>query len=123
MSIIPSQKFSFGDIQGLTSVKVAKKSIDPTSSSNRLDASTLELNVGQDRIYVDGLPDPGAGAVNGVEMTVSASFLSDNPPEAGDIVEHLGQTLVCTEAEVEYAVGELIKGTATFKTAPPTGSI
>jgi hypothetical protein len=30
--------------------------------------------------------------------------------------------LVCTEAEVEYAVGELVKGTATYKTKPPEES-
>jgi hypothetical protein len=122
MSMDSSQGMTFGSISGLTNVKVSKKSADPTDSSNRLDASTLELDDGDDRVYVDGLPDPGAGAVDGLEITVSVSFLSDTPPEAGDEVEYGGQTLVCTESEVEYAVGELVKGTASYKTKPPVES-
>lgn len=114
-----SQGMTFGGISGLTNVKVAKKTADPTDSSNRLDASTLELLDGADRVYVDGLPDPGPGAVDGREITVSVSFLSDSPPSAGEEVSFEGETLVCTEAEVEYAVGELVKGTATYKLKPP----
>lgn len=122
MSITSSQGESFGGISGLTNIKVSKKSIDPTDSSNRLDASTLDLAEGDDRVYVDGLPDSGAGAVDGLEITVSVSFLSDSPPNAGEEVSYGGQTLVCTESEVEYAVGELVKGTATYKTKPPEES-
>ena len=122
MSITSSQGQSFAGISGLTNIKVSKKSIDPTDSSNRLDASTLELDDGDDRVYVDGLPDSGAGAVDNLEITVSVSFLSDSPPNAGDEVSYGGQTLVCTESEVEYAVGELVKGTATYKTKPPEES-
>ncbi len=122
MSMTSSQGESFAGISGLTNIKVSKKTADPTDSSNRLDASTLELADGDDRVYVDGLPDAGSAAVDGVEITVSVSFLSDTPPSVGDETEYGGQTLVCTESEVEYAVGELVKGTATYKTKPPEES-
>jgi len=122
MPMTSSQGQTFAGISGLTNIKVSKKTADPTNSSNRLDASTLELADGDDRVYVDGLPDAGAGAVNGLEITVTVSFLSDTPPAAGDEHDYGGQTLICTEAEVEYAVGELVKGTATYKTKPPTAS-
>lgn len=122
MPMTSSQGMTFGGISGLTNVKVSKKSADPTDSSNRLDASTLELADGDNRVYVDGLPDAGSAAVDGLEITVTVSFLSDTPPSAGDEVSYDGQTMVCTEAEVEYAVGELVKGTATYKTKPPAES-
>lgn len=122
MPMTSSQGMTFGGISGLTNVKVSKKTADPTDSSNRLDASTLELADGDDRVYVDGLPDSGSGAVDGVEVTVTVAYLSDTPPSAGDETTLDGVTLVCTEAEVEYAVGELVKGTATYKTKPPEES-
>jgi hypothetical protein len=116
----PSQGFSFGGITGLTNVKVSANTADPTDSSNRLDASTLSLTAGSDRVYVDGLPDPGASADDsGITTRVTCSFLTDSPPAIGATTEYGGQTLVCTETEVEYAVGELVKGTATFVTKPP----
>lgn len=115
-----SQGYSFGGYDGLTNVKVSKKGVDPTSTSNKLDASTLALAAGSDRVYVAGLADPGAGATEeGITVTVNISFISDNPPTAGDEVLAEGALLVCTEVETEYAVGELVKGTATFVTKPP----
>jgi hypothetical protein len=122
MPMTSSQGQTFAGIAGLTNIKVSKKTADPTDSSNRLDASTLALADGDNRVYVDGLPDSGAGAVDGLEITVTVSFLSESPPSAGDETSYGGQTLVCTEAEVEYAVGELVKGTATYKTKPPEES-
>lgn len=122
-----SQGASFGGISGLTSIKVAKKGGAGASTSNKLDATTLEETAGSDgyvyRVYVDGLPDPGAGASeSGVVTTVTIAFLSDSPPTAGDTVSHDGDELICTQADVEYVVGELVKGTATFVTKPPVGS-
>jgi hypothetical protein len=115
----PSQGFTFAGITGLTSVKVAANTADPTDSSNRLDASTLALAAGSDRVYVDGLPDPGASAgEDGITQRVTVAFLGAGAPSVGFTTEYGGQTLVCTESEVEYAVGELVKGTATFVTKP-----
>lgn len=114
----PAQGQSFPGITGPTNIKVKTSRADPTSSNNRLDASTLDLAVGSDRVYVDGLPDAGTAAVEGVSTTVSVSFLSSTAPTAGDEVTYGGVTLRCTEAEIEYAVGELVKGTATYVSVP-----
>jgi hypothetical protein len=109
-------------VGALTNVKVKKTGSDPTSSSNRLDASTLDLAAGSNRVYVDGLPDTGAGAVDGITTTITCSFLTDEAPTAGSNYTIAGVECRCTEAEVEYAVGELVKGTATFVSVPPEGS-
>lgn len=120
MTLVSSQGTTFAGITGLTSLKVSQSTQDPTDSSNRLDASTLALATGSNRVYVAGLPDPGQGADEaGVTTTVSVGFLSDTPPEVGDETEYDGVNLICTETEVEYAVGELVKGTATYVTKPP----
>jgi hypothetical protein len=109
-------------VSDLTNVKVKVTGVDTTSSGNRLDASTL------DRLrhallvcpgpHVDGLPDSGAGAVGGVTTTITCSFLTASAPTAGETYTIDGGEFRCTEAEVEYAVGELVKGTATFVSVP-----
>lgn len=113
-----AQGESFPGVTGATNIKVKTSRNDPTSSNNRLDASTLDLATGSDRVYVDGLPDAGSGSVEGITTTVSVSFLSATAPAAGDEVSYAGVTLRCTEAEIEYAVGELVKGTATYVSVP-----
>jgi hypothetical protein len=116
----PSQGATFAGISGLTSIKVSASGADPTDSSNRLDASTLALAAGSNRVYVDGLPDPGQGAdENGVTTTVQVTFLSASPPAVGSETTYGGLALICTETEIEYAVGELVKGSATYVTKPP----
>lgn len=105
-------------VSDLTNVKIKKTGQDPTSSSNRLDASTLDLSAGSNRVYVDGLPDSGAGAVGGITTTITCSFLTASAPTAGSTYTIDGVSCRCTEAEVEYAVGELVKGTATFVSIP-----
>lgn len=105
-------------VSDLTNVKISRKGINPTDSSNRLDASTLDLAVGSNRVYVDGLPDPGSGAVGGETTTITCSFLTASAPTAGNNYTIDGVECRCTEAEVEYAVGELVKGTATFVSIP-----
>jgi hypothetical protein len=114
----PAQGVSFDGLPGgLTNVKVKRVGIDPTSSSNRLDASTLDLAAGSDRVYIDGLPDSGAGAVSGETVTITCSFFG-TPPTAGDAITYNGEQFKCTEAEIEYAVGDLVKGTATYVSIP-----
>jgi hypothetical protein len=118
-----SQGQGFAGINGLTNIKVSKTGPDPTDSSNRLDASTLDIEPGSDgkrrRVYVDGLPDPGQGANDdGITTTVTVSFFG-TPPQVGQEVTDFGDVLVCREVEEEFAVGELVKGTATFVTKPP----
>ena len=114
----PAQGLTFTGLPGgLTNVKVKRVGIDPTSSTNRLDASTLDLAAGSDRVYIDGLPDSGAGAVSGETVTITCSFFGA-PPTAGDEITYEGAQYKCTEAEIEYAVGELVKGTATYVSIP-----
>lgn len=116
----PSQGESFPGITGATNIRVRSSGSDPTDSSNRLDASTLALAVGDDRVYVDGLPDAGQGGdENGVTTTVTVAFLGTNSNDVGDEVTYDGTVLICTESETEHAVGELVRGTATFVTKPP----
>lgn len=107
-------------VSDLTNVKIKKVGQDPTSANNRLDASTLALVAGSDRVYVDGLPDPGAGSVGGITTTITCSFLTASAPTAGSEYTIDGVAVKCTESEVEYAVGELVKGTATFVSIPPS---
>lgn len=109
-------------VSDLTNVKIKKTGADPTNSSNRLDASTLDLAAGSNRVYVDGLPDSGAGAVEGITTTITCSFLTSSAPTAGTEYTISGVLCRCTESEVEYAVGELVKGTATFVSVPPEES-
>lgn len=109
-------------VSDLTNVKIARKGIDTSAGSARLDASTLDLEVGADRVYVDGLPDAGSAAVNGQSVTITCSFLTASAPTAGNDYTIDGEVYRCTEAEVEYGVGELVKGTATFVLSPDEGS-
>ena len=114
----PAQGTSFTGLpDGLTNVKVKVVGIDPTDKKNRLDASTLDLAVGSDRVYVDGLPDSGSGAVSGSTTTITVSYFG-TPPTAGDVITYEGGQFKCTEAEREYAVGDLVKGTATYVSVP-----
>lgn len=107
-------------VNELTNVKISRKGVD--TGSNRLDASTLDLSVGSNRVYVDGLPDSGSAAVDGESVTITCSFITATAPTAGGTYTIDGGTYRCTESEVEYAVGELVKGTATFVLVPPEGS-
>lgn len=105
-----SQGHSFGGLSGLTNVKYKTSRVDPTDSKNRIDASTLDLADGSDRVYVDGLPDAGPGSDGGITSTVTASGLSATQPTVGSTYDGYK----CTESEIEYAVGELVKWTASF---------
>jgi len=102
---------------GCTNVKVKSSAADPASSSNKVDITTLSDT---ERVYTDApLVDVGAGAANdGVTQTVVASFFGEAPePDAP------GATgWVCTEVETEWAVGEMVKGTATYVYKDPGGS-
>jgi len=104
--------------EGCTNVKVKFSAADPSSSNNKVDVTTLEDT---ERVYQDApLVDVGAGAdESGVTQTVSCSFfgaapaVNSNPDATG---------WLCTEVETEYAVGDMIKGTATYVYKAPEGS-
>jgi len=92
-----------------TNVKVRTVGSDPAASNNKIDVTTLDDD---ERVYQQApLIDPGSGANSqGVTQIVTAQFFGEAPePDAP------GSTgWVCTEVETEYAVGEFVKGTATY---------
>jgi hypothetical protein len=99
---------------GCTNVKVSSSAADPSSSSNKVDVTTLSDSA---RVYQDApLVDVGAGAEDGVTQTVTCSFFGEAPEPSAP-----GSTgWVCTQVETEWAVGDMIKGTATYVyKAPP----
>ena len=102
---------------GCTNVKVKTSAADPSSTSNKVDVTTLEDDA---RVYADApLVDVGAGAdETGVTQTVTCSFFGEAPePDAP------GATgWVCTEVETEWAVGDFVKGTATYVYKEAEGS-
>lgn len=94
---------------GCTNVKVKSSAPDPTSSSSKIDVTTLNDT---QRMYEDApLIDVGAAASGGVTQTISASFFGTAPAVNASAV---ATGWVCTEVEEEYAVGDFIKGTATY---------
>lgn len=95
--------------EGCTNVKVKTSAADPSSSSNKMDVTTLSDEA---RVYQDApLVDVGAGAdEDGVTQTVTCSFFGEAPEPS----EPGATGWVCTEVETEYAVGEFVKGTATY---------
>lgn len=94
---------------GCTNVKVKSSAADPSSGNNKVDVTTLEDT---ERMYADApLVDAGAAADDGVTQTVTCSFFG-TPPAVNTDPDAVGW--ICTETEEEYAVGDMIKGTATF---------
>lgn len=94
---------------GCTNVKVSSSAADPSSSSNKVDVTTL---ADETRVYAEApLVDAGSGATDGITQTVTASFFGE-APEPNSNPEATGW--ICSEVETEYAVGDFVKGTATY---------
>lgn len=101
---------------GCTNVKIKNSAADPSASNNKVDVTTL---VDDQRQYASApLIDAGSGADGGLTTTVTASFFVQaesvptvTPPPTPPAVD-VGW--VCTEVEIEYAVGDFVKGTATY---------
>jgi len=94
---------------GCTSVKVKSTASDPNASGNKVDVTTLSSTA---RVYQDApLIDAGTSTTDGITQTVSASFFG-TPPSVNTSATATGW--VCTEVEEEYAVNDMIKGTATY---------
>lgn len=110
-----------GDEYLCTNIKVADQSSD--GGGQGIDVSTLDLAEGANRVYQDPpLVDPNAPtAVGGVETTVTISFMGSTKPTAGTTATltttAASGTFRCTQSEIEYAVGDMVKGTATFVSA------
>lgn len=98
-----------------TNVKISTSSSD--GNANKVDVSHLGLSHGADREYADSpLKDPNAAAAdaNGNTTTITVSYYGAEQYPVGGTTTIAGVQVKCTESEVEYAVGEYVKGTATF---------
>lgn len=104
--------------QGLSLITGAKKvSIKVTRNSNatpKLDASTLSIAHGGDRVYEDGLTDKGpSGSTSGTVVTVSADGYGTKPA-TGSTITAEGVTVKCMESQYDDNVGELRGWSASY---------
>ena len=107
LSTMPTVGFSLP--AGCTNVKVKSSAADPTSSGNKVDVTTLSDT---ERMYEAApLIDAGSGADEGITQSVTCSFFGEAPAVNTDPA---ATGWICTEVETEYAVGDMIKGTATY---------
>lgn len=122
MPLTSSQGYAYG-ITGATKVAIKHtRSSKPGDSNSQLDASTLEIATGGDRVYEAGLEDPGqTNSEDGIVTTATVDFLGDGPA-LGDVIEFDGVDCKCIEVEVSNDAGELVKGTAMFTSDYPAGS-
>jgi hypothetical protein len=112
LSTLPSVGPSLPD--GCTSVQVRTTGADPSGGSNKVDVTILSDT---ERVYATApLVDVGGGAdESGVTQEVVASFFGEAPEPSAP-----GSTgWVLVEVETEYAVGEFVKGTATYRYKEP----
>lgn len=108
--------FTFGGVTfGATNIKVKKTG---KGYDQDVDVSTLALADGATKVYEPAeLYDYGPA---GRSVEISLSYLGDDEPNTDDeltlVCEKFGlnDAARCTEFELEAAVGEKIKGTATF---------
>lgn len=113
LSTMPSVGPTLPD--GCTNVKVRNIGPDPSGGSNKLDVTVLDDT---ERKYAAApLVDVGTGGDDdGVTQEVVAQFFGAAPEPDGP-----GTTgWVCVSVETEYAVGEYVKGTATYRYKEPT---
>lgn len=96
-------------ITGATRISMKATS---TRAASKLDASTLDIAHGSDRVYEDGLNDLGPNGT-GVIVTVTASGLGTKP-SVGDEISAMGQTCKCMESTEEASVGELQAWSASY---------
>jgi hypothetical protein len=99
---------------GCTNVKVRTIGPDPSSSNNKIDITILSDS---ERKYTAApLIDVGAGAdETGVTQEVVAQFFGEAPS-----VSAPGSTgWVCVSSETDWTVGEMVKGTATYRYKEP----
>lgn len=109
---------TFTSSQGTTIVtgatKVTVKVTRNSSASTKLDASTLVLATGANRVYESGITDNGAsGSASALVVTVTADGLGTKPT-AGSIITAEGVSCKCMESTSDDSVGELKKWSASY---------
>lgn len=108
--------FTFGTTTfAATNIKVKKTG---KGYDQDVDVSTLDLASGADKVYESpALYDYGPA---GRSIEISLSYLGDDEPNTDDELTlvcakfGINDPARCSEFELEAAVGEKIKGTATF---------
>lgn len=108
--------FTFGSVTfAARNIKVKKTG---KGYDQDVDVSTLDLASGADKVYeAPALYDYGPA---GRSVEISMSYLGDDEPNTEDELTlvcakfGINDPARCTEFELEAAVGEKIKGTATF---------
>lgn len=124
--------FSFdGTSYACTNIKVATANSEGGGGggNGKIDVSTLDLAEGSERVFQDPpLVDPNNPVADedGNQTTVTISFFGSTAPAAGTkatlTTSGVSGTFKCTQSDIEYAVGDIVKGTATFVSANDEGS-
>lgn len=122
MSLVSSQGANLLDGYMCTNVKISTSSSEGGGGgANKVDVSHLGLAHGSDRVFADApLRDPNAAAADedGNTTTITVTYYGASQYPVGGQTTISGITVKCTQSEVEYAVGEYVKGTATFVSVP-----
>ena len=94
--------------------KVTIKVTRNSSASTKLDASTLSLTTGANRVYESGITDNGqSGSTSALVVTVSVDGLGTKPT-VGSIITAEGVSCKCMESTSDDSVGELKKWSASY---------
>jgi hypothetical protein len=114
MSLVSSQGNAYG-IAGATKVTI-KKARASSPGDNKLDASTLSIAHGGDRVYEDGLVDngPQGSANGGIVVTVAVEFLGAPSMSAGETATFSGVVCKCIDVETTNEAGALVRGVANY---------
>lgn len=112
MALVSSQGTNFGTVTGARKVTIKKSRA--SAGASKLDASTLAIAHGGDRIYEDGLPDNGpSGSANGITVTAAVEYLGSGPA-TGSMATWGGVDLKCIDSENTDEAGALKSGVANF---------
>lgn len=108
-------------ISGARKFSIKKTRSAGATNSSKLDASTLALADGSDRVYEDGLADRGVtGTTGGITITATIEGVGGTKPAAGSTLTIAGEELVCSESTDDNNAGELKTWTANYVQPPPT---
>ena len=110
-AVLSSQGQDFGISNAY---KISIRTSRAGASSAKNDVSTLSIAHGGDRVYEDGLEDPGpSGSTDGITVSVTVNTRGA-PPAKGDLKTFLGKECKCTESEVVNDAGKPVEGVAVY---------
>lgn len=122
---VPDSQGTIFIYDGVTfeATNVKKKKSGPDTEGNKIDVSTVNQASGTKRVYQDAplVED----STKGTEATITVSFLGLTEPDTTEphsitcVKLNVSGMAWCTEYEVEAAVGDVLKGTASFRIEAP----